>query len=65
MRGLLKKALFAVTAAGLAGVAGCAVYVPGPVVRGPGFVVGPAPVVVYPYHYGYYGYYGWHRGYWR
>ncbi len=63
---MLKKMLFGLVALGMGG---CAVYVPGPAVVGPGFVVGPGPLYlggVYPYRrYGYYGYYGWHRGYYR
>ena len=66
---MLKKILLGAVALGLSGLAGCAVYVPGPAVAvGPGVVVAGPPLVlggIYPHRYGYYGYYGWHRGYWR
>ncbi len=68
MRGILNKSLVAVAALAMTGLAGCAVYVPGPAVYAPGVVVAPAPLYVggyYPHRYGYFGYYGWHRGYWR
>ena len=64
---MVRKAFIGLFALGLIGLAGCEVY--GPAVVGPGFAVGPAPVVVggfYPYRrYGYYGYYGWRHRYWR
>ena len=65
---MLKKFLFGLAAITMGGLAGCAVYVPGPAVAvGPAVVAGP-PLVIggyYPYRFGYFGYYGWHRGYWR
>ncbi len=72
MRGILRKSLIAVAAVALTGLAGCAVYVPGPAVYTPGLVIGPGPVYVggyYPHRFGYYGYGGFgYRGYygrWR